>query len=497
MLFLALLLVAVPPEPRIPSDVELRGKRVLSETFRVQAKPILKAPTAAPGPNPAAYVEGTIEKVFPEALHVAVTTSAGKKFILPVDVSGLGGGPHQVGDTLRVFGVLRPGPKLFAYWWEPWIPELEITCKLARKPAADGARTVSGTIVNRSERSILSVKLHVALGDAKGGEMLKELVSIGDLDPGASIDFSVPFKLPDNAARQALLPAARIWTCEKAPADEKTKKAEKDSSPKPLLAALERRLLFHPAKYKDADIAGFLGRGGVRLDFTAGKLKQTAWLIPPAGGATAEKLWVCCGGNAALALRFESLCRGLPFQADAYLLVDYPGYGACDGDPDPAGIRANVKEAVALAASKLNLDLSARPDSLAIFGHSLGCAAALFAVEDFGCSAAVLCAPFTSTLEMAQLRLGVGKNYPIQNRFDNRAPLARLSKSGGRAWILHGDGDEVIPHSMSQSLADEFPAVVTLSVISGAGHNDLLRRGRVELLAAFRAAREHRPKPSS
>ncbi|HVJ80678.1 MAG TPA: alpha/beta fold hydrolase, partial [Planctomycetia bacterium] len=200
------------------------------------------------------------------------------------------------------------------------------------------------------------------------------------------------------------------------------------------------------------------------------------------------------GGNAALALHFESLCRGLPFKNDAFLLVDYPGYGECAGDPDPAGIRANVKDAVKLAAFRLKLDLAAKPDSLLLFGHSLGCAAALFAVEEFGCRAAVLGAPFTSTLEMAQLRLGVDKNYPIQNRFDHRVPHALFAKNGGRAWILHGDRDEVIPLSMSQSLAREYPAVVKLYSIPRAGHNDLFRRGRDELLLAFIAARAHAPK---
>ena len=73
-----LVLAGDPPEPKIPSDVDLRGKRVLAETFRVRAKPILKEPTNAPGPNPAAYLEGVIEKAFPEALHVAVTSSAGR-----------------------------------------------------------------------------------------------------------------------------------------------------------------------------------------------------------------------------------------------------------------------------------------------------------------------------------------------------------------------------------------------------------------------------------
>jgi len=97
------------------------------------------------------------------------------------------------------------------------------------------------------------------------------------------------------------------------------------------LAFLEPMFLYHPRKYATNVIESFSQRGGERLDYTTAQGKQSAWLIAPAGGA--EKLWVMCGGNATLALELESLSRAFPFKQDAWLLVDYPGYGECEGQP--------------------------------------------------------------------------------------------------------------------------------------------------------------------
>ena len=90
-------------------------------------------------------------------------------------------------------------------------------------------------------------------------------------------------------------------------------------------------------------------------------------------------------------------------------------------------------------------------------------------------------APFTSTAEMALLRFGIPKTFPFQHSFDNRAGLQELAKNHGRAWIIHGDKDTVIPLAMSRTLAKEFKGIVTLRVIAGASHGDIFTRGKKEL----------------
>lgn len=256
------------------------------------------------------------------------------------------------------------------------------------------------------------------------------------------------------------------------------------------LEQLERSFLYFPREYGEATVDGFLERGGVRIDFKTSQGAQTAWWVPQREGASPERVWIFCGGNGTLALDFEPFIRTLPFASDAFLLVDYPSYGACEGSPSPAAIRENVKQAIATAAKRTGVDLSSEPSKLRAFGHSLGCAAALMTCEECDVSGVVCYAPFTSTPDMARIKFFVSKDIPIQHLFDNRVGLKALAENKGRAWILHGDRDDVIPVDMSRTLAEEFKEIVTLTVVAGGDHGDLFVRCQDKLLKAMIEARK-------
>ena len=192
--------------------------------------------------------------------------------------------------------------------------------------------------------------------------------------------------------------------------------------------------------------------------------------------------------------RWHSTWSRLPcaagFDADAFLFVDYPGYGGlCSGKPSPTSIRESARESILAAAKKTNIDPAALPDRVCVFGHSLGCAAALLAVEELHLCSAVLCTPFTSTADVAQARFGIPRTFPFQHLFDNRVGLQALTKNHGRTWIIHGDQDTVLPVAMSETLAREFKDSVKLYVISGGDHNDILARGKKELYKSMNLAR--------
>jgi pimeloyl-ACP methyl ester carboxylesterase len=255
-------------------------------------------------------------------------------------------------------------------------------------------------------------------------------------------------------------------------------------------AALEAKTLYYPEAYEGSTVDAFLQTGGSRLDFKTSQGKQTAWLITPAKRVKPQRLWVVCCGNAMPVLYIAPFIRQTDLPSDAFVLVDYPGYGLCEGNPSPASIRENVKAATLAAAGPTGIDAARDAQRVCVLGHSLGCAAALFAVEEFHLKSAVLCSPFTSTHEMAELRDGLAKDAPYRNQFDNRLGLAELRKNSGHAWIIHGSVDQVIPVTMSKTMADEFKDVVKLEVIDGAGHNDIMQTGKKEVLAAMSAARE-------
>jgi dienelactone hydrolase len=154
----------------------------------------------------------------------------------------------------------------------------------------------------------------------------------------------------------------------------------------------------------------------------------------------------------------------------------------------PAGIRDNLKASILAAVEKLKLGTNDLPEKVCVFGHSLGCAAALLAVREFHLRSAVLCAPFTSTHEMARLRFEIPPNFPLKHPFDNRLGLAELRANHGHAWIFHGDADDVIPVEMSKTLAGEFKDVVTLEILAGTRHGNVMKSAGGKLVEAMREA---------
>ena len=155
---------------------------------------------------------------------------------------------------------------------------------------------------------------------------------------------------------------------------------------------LERTLLYRPHLYGASHLEAFQKRGGKRVAYKTSQGKQTAWLMPQSKGTKPERLWVFCVGNGSLGLDLEPVARAAKFDSDAFLFVDYPGYGGlCAGTPSPRSIRENVRESVLAAAKLTGIDPGELPDKVCAFGHSLGCSAALMAVQEFHLRAAVLC----------------------------------------------------------------------------------------------------------
>ncbi|HEX2748014.1 MAG TPA: hypothetical protein VHM91_08455, partial [Verrucomicrobiales bacterium] len=58
------------------------------------------------------------------------------------------------------------------------------------------------------------------------------------------------------------------------------------------------------------------------------------------------------------------------------------------------------------------------------------------------------------------------------------------------AWIFHGEADNVIPVTMSQTLEREFKGVVNLKVVPAGKHNDIFRLAAKELQQAMTEARK-------
>lgn len=256
------------------------------------------------------------------------------------------------------------------------------------------------------------------------------------------------------------------------------------------MAACQHKLIYLPAKYPQGEVAAFLKSGGQRLDYITSQGKQAAWFIPAEGGAVPEHVWILCVGNADLAMNYSEIQTDSDLAKDAFVLFDYPGYGECEGSPNPDRIRESFKALGPMITERCGLPAGSLADRGLIFGHSLGAAAGLIAAEEYGIERAVLISPFTSTMEMSQVMLHIPVGFLVTHRFDNHKTLASLVARGGHAWIFHGEEDHIIPIRMGRQLATECGASATFTAVKNAGHNDLLALDWPEVRSAMQAARK-------
>ncbi len=226
------------------------------------------------------------------------------------------------------------------------------------------------------------------------------------------------------------------------------------------------------------------------LRYQTSQGQQSAFLIMPQSAKKPEHLWLICCGNGTLAAEWtEWLDAGAP-KNDAYLLLDYPGYGDCQGSSTPKRIRENIAAALPLAAKQCAMSIEDLKTRGRFLGHSLGCAAALMGACDYSLPTGILIAPFTSSMDMAEKMLGLPVGWVVTHRFDNRARIKQwIAQNGRQIHIFHSDDDAVIPLKMGQELAVIDPSRIAITTVPGGGHDALIRLKKHELYQLMKAAK--------
>lgn len=255
--------------------------------------------------------------------------------------------------------------------------------------------------------------------------------------------------------------------------------------PLAVIAGCQSKLLYYPRPYAAGVTDEWQNRThGMPIDFTTSQGRQRAFL--QGNFEHPRNLWIVCGGNATLALEWSQWIEEHAPGQDAWLLVDFPGYGDCEGKPNPERIRESMRAVIPLAADAVGLSPAPDPSRLRFFGHSLGAAAVLIGATECGIQRGVLLSPFTSTMEMSRMLTGVPLDFLVTHRYDNRERLAELAaRENGGVIILHGTRDEVIPFAMSEKLAAEREESVRLVPVPDGRHNDIPYLHEVRLAAAL------------
>jgi pimeloyl-ACP methyl ester carboxylesterase len=255
-----------------------------------------------------------------------------------------------------------------------------------------------------------------------------------------------------------------------------------------VLLIFQRRLIYHPRSYSKELMSATNAKP---MHYRTSDGDQVAWLMNE-HVPDAQIVWLVTCGNGTCALDLVNYFDGVPELAgDVFVFVDYPGYGASQGNASPESIRESLRALVPAVTNRLHQSENQLKPRLRVMGHSLGAAAALMAMEEHGIKRGVLIAPFTSMHDMARRVVGWPLCCTLHHCFDNVSALSRLHRRGDcHLEVLHGTLDEVIPYSQGRALAEAFPDELSFEPAEGALHNQILDTHRRSIIAAMLRARQ-------
>ncbi len=164
--------------------------------------------------------------------------------------------------------------------------------------------------------------------------------------------------------------------------------------------------------------------------------------------------------------RAKILCERLGLDV---FLVDYRGYGNSRGSPSEDGLYRDARAIHAAALAR-----GFRPESIVLFGESLGSAVAIQLALDRPSAAIVLEAPFLSLAAMAREHYPFVPTFLLRSRYDNAAKVPGVSP---HKLFLVAARDEIVPPEQGLKLFELAKEPKTLYVIPGAGHNDTYLTG--------------------
>jgi len=246
----------------------------------------------------------------------------------------------------------------------------------------------------------------------------------------------------------------------------------------------QHKMIYHPRPYQPHELQG-LSSSTVELEFITGASRQSALYMSPRGiGQLPDRLWIAFCGNGSVALDWRYFVQDYPNASDAFLLIDYPGYGKSQGYATIESTRAAADQALSALAKTLRVDESQLEPRLNAIGHSLGAAAALDFATRHPVQRIVAFAPFTSLREEAATVFGGLLSRLVVENYDNRARLKELARHspGVRVAIVHGSDDAIIPFRMGQMLAAEFPGLVQFFPVENGDHVSVIELSRKQVI---------------
>ncbi|HEX5709047.1 MAG TPA: alpha/beta hydrolase [Pyrinomonadaceae bacterium] len=241
----------------------------------------------------------------------------------------------------------------------------------------------------------------------------------------------------------------------------------------------ERMVVFRPLAYYEGPEWSLPERGEDVWFETSDGVRLHGWFVSAYAREPAEATVVYFHGNGGNLSYLGWLASHLSRRGFDVLLFDYRGYGRSSGAvTDEAALYADADAAYDFVTRSRG----ARPETVVLYGQSLGTAAATDVASRRTCGALVLESGLSSASDMAARILPFAPRWTHRlgrNRLDSARKLATVNCP---VLIAHGERDETIPVEQGRALYAAAREPKRLRIVAGAGHNDLVATAGGEYL---------------
>ena len=236
-----------------------------------------------------------------------------------------------------------------------------------------------------------------------------------------------------------------------------------------LWAWAEKQLVFFP----ESEVSSTPAQVGLQYEdvyLTAPDgLKLHGWFLPAPEDAVGPdtQTWLWFHGNGGnLGTRVGQLERAYRLLGVHQFIFDYRGYGNSEGKPSERGTYLDARAAMSYLEKRPDVDSS----QIVYFGHSLGAAVAIELAVSRPPAGMALIAPFSSIRDMAKLALPLPfAGWVVRNHYNS---VALIPKVHAPLVILHGELDEIVPHSQGLKLFEAANQPKRFVTLPGASHNN-------------------------
>ena len=235
-----------------------------------------------------------------------------------------------------------------------------------------------------------------------------------------------------------------------------------------LWAWAEKRFVFFP----ESEIVNTPEQAGVPYEDVYLKssdgLTLHGWFLPaPAPATRRTQTWLWFHGNGGnLGTRVGQLERAHRLLGVHQFIFDYRGYGRSEGRPTERGTYLDARAALNYLRERPGIN----SDRIVYFGHSLGTAIAVeLAVADPPHGMALV-GPFAAIGDLAKLALPIPlAGWLVRGHYNS---AQRISRVHTPLLILHGELDEIVPHSQGLKLYQAANRPKRFVTLHGATHNN-------------------------